>query len=494
MRLKSLNSSVWSIADVLIYPALYLLFTPFFIRHLGEEVYGVWMIVNTIIVFMQIFNFGLGLNTQRNIAIAIGKKDIVAIPRIVNANLSIALLMSFICIVVGVAFAQVQYSFNLFRISKLLQQTTFLSISISGVIVGLKFIEQICTNTLIAYERIAFVARYNIFIRLVVLIAAIVLIYQNENIFYIFLFTVGAYLVAITFLYHYIQQSTGQFKLKCSFSKAIFSKEFQYSKWIWLQSVFVIIAFQCDKFLIAHWVGVKSFSYYSIVSTIFNHLHLALMAVAPWAIPQITKLFATGQSYKEYYFSMRSLIHIICYVGIGVFYLLYTQLFSLWLGADLFAHIAIYIRMYMAFQLIFVFTITPFYLLNAIGKGQLSTINTFVYSTLSLSGVFIGYTVSQNIEGILLGLIIAIIIAMFIQQIGLSRQLHFNTFWESIGLLLPMGTLASFILMENDSIGVKISMITCSLLFFFYVYFIKYPVNFQNLRTATQPSVEASTK
>jgi O-antigen/teichoic acid export membrane protein len=486
MKFKNLNNSVWSIADVLIYPALYLLFTPFFIKHLGEELYGVWMIVNTIVVFMQIFNFGLGINTQRNIAISLGKKDNTEIPVIINANLSIALLLSIICIIVGIAFAQIQFSFDFFHISKQSQQTTTLSISISGIIVGLKFIEQIFTNTLIAYERIALVSRYNIFIRLIVLMAAIALIYKGATILYIFLFTVLAYLVAIALLYIFLQQSTGLLKLKFSFSKAIFSKEFQYSKWIWLQSVFVIIAFQCDKFLIAHWVGVKSFSYYSIVSTIFNHLHLALMAVAPWAIPQITKLFAAKQSYKEYYFSMRSLIHIICYVGIAVFYLLYTKLFTLWLGADLFSEVVTYIRMYMAFQLIFVFTITPFYLLNAIGRGKLATINTFVYSALSLLGVFVGYAIYQSIEGILLGLIVSIIIAILVQQVVLSISLHLNPFWESIGLLLPMGTLSCFILMEDYSMVAKASMLVCSLVLFFYIYFVKYPVGFQSLRTATQ--------
>ncbi len=115
MNSKNLKNSVWSIIDVLLYPTIYILFTPYFVQHLGVETYGIWMLINTLIVLMQIFNFGLGVNTQRSVAIALGNKNVSLVPKIVSTNLTTTLVISLICVILAVGFALMQNQFNTFH-------------------------------------------------------------------------------------------------------------------------------------------------------------------------------------------------------------------------------------------------------------------------------------------------------------------------------------------------------------------------------------------
>lgn len=482
MRWSNLHNSVWSVFDVLLYPALYLLFTPFMMQQMGEKVYGLWVLANTIVVFMQVYNFGLGVNTLRNIALSIGKRDNGNIPLVLRTNFTLALLLGLLSTGSGLMIAWGTGYFNWFDLPPRLQSTAVAAISLTGILAGLKFIESVLVNVLNAYERIALVARYNTLVRLAGLAAALGLIFARAGIQYIFLLTILVYIAGLLLLYYFVLKTTGYFRLRLMLEPAFIRKEIRYSKWIWMQQVLVILAFQCDKFLVAYWVGVAPFSYYSIVATIFSHIHLALIAIAPWAMPQMAKRLAAGAALKDYYFSFRSLVHVVAFLGMLIFYLLYDQVFRLWLGAEITAHLAAYLRLYMAFELFFVLTIASYFLFNSSGKERLATLNTFIYTICSLTGLAAGYYYTHTINGMLQGMILAMFIAMIIQQWFVSRMLQVRFVPESLGLLSPMLLLSLFILSEQQPLLCRAILLILSLILFVYVYFYIYPVRFSLLQ------------
>jgi O-antigen/teichoic acid export membrane protein len=457
MSLKNLHNSAWSVFDVLLYP---------------------------IVVFMQVYNFGLGVNTMRNIALAIGKRDLKSIPFIIRTNFTLAVLLSLMSIGSGLLIAWATGYFHLFDIPPYLNSPAAIAIGLTGFVAGLKFIELVLTNVLNAYEQIALVARYNTLVRISGLAGALCLILAGSPIQYILLFSILVSIAGLLLLYYFVIKATGPVRLQLLLKKTLVRKEIVYSKWIWMQQILVILAFQCDKFLVAYWVGVAEFSYYSVVATIFNHLHLALMAIAPWAMPQIAKRLAAGIGVTRYYCSFRSLVHIMAYCGILVFYLLYQPLFRLWLGADITGHISGYLRLYMVFELFFVFTIASYFLLNTSGKEKLATGNTFIYSMCSLAGLVTGYYSTHTIHGMLLGMILGLFVSMIVQQWLIGRILKAGLFKEICCLLSPMLLLSLFILSEQEPLLYRGGLLAASLVLFAYVYFYLYPVRFSLLRTA----------
>ena len=52
------------------------LMTPFIIRHLGDDAYGLWLLVAAITGFYGVLDFGLSVATQRAIAQALASGDV----------------------------------------------------------------------------------------------------------------------------------------------------------------------------------------------------------------------------------------------------------------------------------------------------------------------------------------------------------------------------------------------------------------------------------
>ena len=483
MKISNLSNSVWSVFDVLLYPFLYLLFTPFLMNRLGSESYGLFILVNTIVVFMQILNFGLGVNTLKNVASLIGQSAFEEISVVIKTNMTLALLIALFCIFLGFVLAQCSIHFHLFNIPLRLQYTSLICISLAGVIASIKLLEQVFTNVLNAFEKIALVARYNSLIRITNLFFVLVLIQFNVGLVSVFVTTIVLYLIGMLILYQFLIKETSSFSFRFLLKKSYIAKELIYSRWIWIQSILVIIAFQCDKFLIAHWFGVTAFGYYSVVSTIFNHIHLALTAIVPWAMPQIAKRIAKGRDVNYYYSSFRSLVHIVAYIGILIFYFSYEHVFTIWMGEDIAVNLVVYLRFFMVFELVFMASIAPYFLLNATGNEKLATLNTFIFSMLSLIGLFVGYLVGHTIAACIFGTICAISLSMIVQQILINRVLKFNLKKETLGVLSPMFSLSLFILIDNSMLFVRVLTLIVSLILFVYFYFYEYPVHFNLLKS-----------
>ena len=67
--------------------------TPFFIKVLGDEAYGLWIFVGAFLGYYGLMDFGLNLAVQRFVSRAIGLKDYDEVNKVVNTSLVI-----FLCI------------------------------------------------------------------------------------------------------------------------------------------------------------------------------------------------------------------------------------------------------------------------------------------------------------------------------------------------------------------------------------------------------------
>ena len=72
----NIKNSTWNLASIIIYPVVFLALTPFFIDQLGEDDFGIWMLINSYVyIAVHIVSFGMGNSITVHIAEAIGKKS-----------------------------------------------------------------------------------------------------------------------------------------------------------------------------------------------------------------------------------------------------------------------------------------------------------------------------------------------------------------------------------------------------------------------------------
>ena len=98
---RNLQNSIWNVIEVLLGPTILFVSIPVFLSQLGAEDYGIWMLVNSIVIVMQAFNLGLNFSTYKHVSIAISKKDNQQISDTLNTNLSFTVVILLVSLVVA---------------------------------------------------------------------------------------------------------------------------------------------------------------------------------------------------------------------------------------------------------------------------------------------------------------------------------------------------------------------------------------------------------
>ncbi len=93
-----LKNTLWSSIELGLYPILMIAATPLFINRLGAELYGIWMLVNSLVQALHSLNFGLGDSTIRQVSALRAGNETTAISLSVSRNLFLAFCILLLCI------------------------------------------------------------------------------------------------------------------------------------------------------------------------------------------------------------------------------------------------------------------------------------------------------------------------------------------------------------------------------------------------------------
>jgi O-antigen/teichoic acid export membrane protein len=216
--------------------------------------------------------------------------------------------------------------------------------------------------------------------------------------------------------------------------------------------------------------GVTVLSYYAIVSTLFNHIHMVLGAMTSWLFPQIVKSVNDEQAVNEMYLEYRNISLFLSVLALAIFSLMSELFFKLWLGEEAFLQIKEMLRWYMIFELFFVFTLIPNNFLNASGNERNNLRLVLIYTSLNLCGILIGAIVFNSIEAMLIGLVISTIIGMYVfhKKVNSIFNLKTKKVVPLIILFIPsiLGAGIAFF----DSIGLKAIMFFACLLSLYLIH------------------------
>lgn len=422
---KNLANSLWNLLDIFLYPIVFFVSVPLFIKHLGAEAFGVWMLINTILVGMQVFNFGLGPGILKNIAWQIGKGDRAAQIRTLNSSLSASMMLFLLAIVVTATLALLTLKTDLFSIGPHIKSSAALCIALTGALVGFRFMEQVFTNFCKAYENFRAAAVITISNRLVPLLVNLVLIFFYADIATLVISMVICNAITMCccfFLLH--QRFTGyQFHFKIQFG----TETSRFALVLWLQSLCMIFIFQADRYLVVQYFGLVTLSYYALTATIFNHLHMGFNALLGWVAPKFTKWKAQDKEVRHLYIASRDSILLISVHALLLFHFLYPYLFPVILGVKSTQVMTPYINYFIIMELFLASSIIPAYFLNASGheKGYLYFLILFALGTVALMLLMLHYI--KEPVAVVYALALSNLAGMIFQNLFSEKQLFTRT-------------------------------------------------------------------
>ncbi len=471
-----LSHSIWSVLDAALYPVAYLATVPAMMRYLGLPVFGAWLVFNSLITILQLLNFNmgvanLGVATIRSIAAAVANNDTAHARDIINSMLHITAVLLAVACGTGLLLAYPVVKHQWWGLHEASGVNIGLCIILSAVFAGLKYFDQVFQTVIKAYEYFKLASILNMVNRFgllaINLVAAMnhlsLVVMLAANIVYLALYVIAQYMAVRWKVptYHF-----GKVR-----DTALYKRMLKFSMLPWLQTIIIVVTFQADRFWVSSYAGIKEVSFYGLVSTMFNHIHMIFTAMAVWVLPRIAAMAAQGGDPEKLYGAMRGILLAFITVSLLVFYFISPTLFTLWMGKEAYAGMYIYIQGFVAFEIVFAHTIMPFLYLNAAGKEKAATIGTIIYCGVCYVLMVGGLLYFHSAAALVQGMVLAMCLTMPVINAMVQQHMRQSYSWKlAVGEMLPMYAAVALVYSSSNVLaGIVLAVAVLALLWKFYL-------------------------
>ena len=443
---------------------------PVILRGLGPAVFGAWIVLNTLMITMQLFNLNIGLTTIRQIALLAGRGNHRAVNLALSAIIRITILLGVGAFGIGILISMVLPHWNFLGIDEAVAGNVTACIMLSTVIVGAKYLDQVSQSVLKAYERYKPAAILNLCNRTGLLFVNVVLALMHAAIIDLLvanLVFTTLYLLICMFV---IRRSVPTLRLYLFRANPMTLGILSFSVWPWMQSIIAVLVFQTDRFWVSSTAGLEAVSSYGLVATMFNHIHMIFAAMAGWILPRISGMVAQGNDPARLYNQVRGILFGIIVSSLIVFYFASPYLFPVWVGQDTYQSMAPYIRAFTCFELVCAHTIMPFFYLNAAGREKEGTMLTLFYGAGCYILMVMGLQLTGSPEYLVHGMTLSLCLTMPVVNYIVKKRLYGRaTVKEIIGEMVPIYLAIASIVLPQWWMSALLIPVILILLYQFYV-------------------------
>lgn len=405
---KAKKNILASIAIKGIDSLVYLLLVPVTLGYLNPYEYGIWLTLNSILMWINSFDIGLGNGMRNKLTEAIANND-QSLGRIyVSTTFIMLIILMGIFILIGSIIGPLFNWYGILNTSPSqiphLQEIVY----ITFVIFCLNFIFKFIGNIYLAMQLPAI---NNILVvsghLLSLIIIYVLTIYTSGNLLYVALTysasPLAVYIISypITFkkVFPYLLPSLQNFKKE--YLKSLFDLGIKF----FLLQLSGILLFAFSNLLISHMFGPENVTPYNIAYRYFSILPMVMNLILAPMWSATTDAFTKGDInwIKRTVKKIQGFL-IIGSIGIVLMIIISEFIYKIWIGTEV--QIPILLSSMMGlYTCIFIWSLTYSSFLNGLGKLYIQTINTLIVAILYIP---ICYTLGEyyGIIGIVIGMCI----------------------------------------------------------------------------------------
>lgn len=438
-----------------------IVFTPFFLFRLGDEIYGQWVLINSLIASLGVLNLGLGEATIRFIA-KYKSVDTLRTIKIANTTYSFYLGISISAIILLLSFFSLEERFSMF----IPQDTNnFLYLLKLGLILfGIKLVEQIIFSIYKGFERFDLFSKNSVCSKTLLVLTNIFVVllgYSLETILTYAIVTSFAFLIIEFF---FLGIFLPGFSVIPKFDKSVFNEIISFGLWSWVQSIIGILGYQLDKFLVAYLAGVTVLAYYSIGFTIASQLFNVFAAGSNWIFPKVSRNELSLEKMEALYHRCQFILIAISSIAITIFYLVKDPFLKLWLGNESFTKALPYINSYCLYILFTTITIIPTFFTLGTSSMKIMTANSIFSLTVSGIAMYlmfqsfgpIGLVYGRTIAGFITIPVFLVLLYKLVLKINIKNLLIELFIPASFAFVMIAGTKLSWIIAILTLSGVSL--------------------------------------
>jgi O-antigen/teichoic acid export membrane protein len=442
------RNSAWTFIEVTLYPLLMLLATPVFIKYLGIEQYGLWMLVGLITQGINVLNIGVGDTIIRIVSQHRAENKPSEIRAVFMHNFSLALFLCLAACLLGL----VLYATGLIQLfyksdNYELANTLLLLTSVSG---GIKFVEVATLSMFKAFERFDINSKLLLLSKNSVVLCNLAMVLAGASLVSVMVLTVIInalnLIVQLLVLHKFNPTVLRRPGLEFFDRKASY---FRYNFWYWLQSSIALAGFLTDKLAVAWFTDIKTLGYYYIASMIGANIHNFFLAFGGFIFPRVSFRASSGSTVLPLYYTARSLIALPGWLLTLGLLLFGDPVFKLWLGAETYLNCIYFIKLYLVFEAGMLLIITPFYFINGTQTIRLNSLFEIVIRLSHFLAMLLGYKLG-GVNGIVYGLMLSTFINVPFQYLLFHKKvLNGADLWQSLLVIAPVACLLGLIVFQG---------------------------------------------
>ena len=411
LKRREFRNSAWNTADVLLLPMLMLLATPFFIKKLGPADYGIWMIVNSILISLGIINIGTGDAAIKFISKYHALNDNANIKRIASSAYTLSLVVTALIILGGTLLFFIIRKFNFLNLDSSHIMLASGSILLGSIVFGMKQMEQLALSLFKGFERYDTSSIMSILSKTLLLSGQVVVVYKGYSLLYVFLISAITTVAAVFFEFIYVKIKIGIISFIPRFEKGAIREIFSFSSWSWTQSVLSIIAGQADRFVVISVAGPKFLAYYALASSVGGQIHQVFSATVSWVFPKVSGKTERKETLLPLYYKMQFLLMGAETLVIGFLIIFQKRIFLTWLGPETYWNSILLIKFFLYLALINMVSIVPYYFLLGANKIRVSAFFMFLNVLMTILMMILFYHFAAVI-GLVYGKVVSSLITI----------------------------------------------------------------------------------
>ncbi len=315
---------------------LLLVTTPIYVFYLGQEEFGLWMLVNGYIGFGNLVGFGLTDATIKFVSSYAARKDMQGVAKVIRTTLAMYLLMGALCAAAAMG-ASRWLAFSVLQISDELREVATLALRIGGIGILARLYWCVHESALQGLERFDVSAKAAALSRCITAAINIVLVTRGASVIAVLSVQVGMF-AACGLLEAILLRA---FFVPCLVpiplvDRTVLRETLSFGFYRWLQSAVGILNNNLDRFLVASFAGVKSVTVYTISLQVARQAHVLLTVASAFLFPMSSRLKEAGDSQEllTIYRQSSRIIVIAAAALIVPVFILGRSILTVWIGAD----------------------------------------------------------------------------------------------------------------------------------------------------------------
>jgi O-antigen/teichoic acid export membrane protein len=353
--LRGIINSFANVSDTLTSPILMVIATPVFITHLGMDGYGVWALINSLIMALSFLNIGGGEALIKYVSYFRGKKDYQSEGCVFSTLFLCQIFALLLCLVVFLILK------NFFENDLVVTQ----GVDIAVLFFGVRLLDQYLLSYYKAIERFEIYASISMFFKIVVVFIQVFFVWNGfglVEVFWVALISASTSVMLNLFILKVKFQQVFQIS---NVQLSMLKYMFQFLKWSWLGSIVGVISTHADRWLLGILASSDVIGRYSLVLLVFNNLHMILAASVAWIFPRASK-YEVGKKLDGIFVDLHSLM-VFFSMFIALFLIVFDDVFKVWLTLEVFEASSDLLKMSISMLTVYAFGIVPYYLLRAQG-------------------------------------------------------------------------------------------------------------------------------